>query len=113
VLDHPLPPTTHTVEMAQLSEINERLTAARNAPVVTAEELGLSGVADSAGSPAADLPASAVLVRLAWDGPPEYPYIHGHFAAALGQNATLVAELHTAALNELSHLVGLHHRWGV
>jgi hypothetical protein len=122
VLDHPMPTTTHTVEMAQLNEINDRLGATRNAPAVTAGELGLSGPAgpagsagsaDSARSTSNGLPPSAVLVRLSWDGPPEYPYIHGHFAAAVGQSATLAAELHTAALNELSHLVGLHHRWGV
>jgi hypothetical protein len=116
MLDHPLPPTTHTVEMAQLSEINDRLTAARNAPAITAEDLGLSGLSglsDQARPVTGGLPASAVLVRLAWDGPPEYPYIHGHFASAAGRNAALVVELHTAALHELSRLVGLHHRWGV
>jgi hypothetical protein len=101
VLDHPLSPTTHTVEMDQLHEINERLAAPRNAPVITAQHLGLP------------LPASAVLVRLDWDGPPEYPYIHGHFAASGGQSASLVAELHTSALHQLSRLIGVQHRWGV
>jgi hypothetical protein len=110
MLDHLLPPTTHTVEMAQLGEINDRLRATRNAPVITAGQLGLSGGSDSPGS--TGLPGSAALVRLAWDGPPEYPYIHGHFAVAGGQSASFVAEMHTASLNELSRLVGLHHRWG-
>ena len=110
MLDHPMPPTTHTVEMAQLGELNDRLTGTNGAAPVTAERLGLA--ADSAVSAA--VPPTAVLLRLAWDGPPEYPYVHGHFSPSAAQGPTITAEMHTAALRELSHLMGLnHHRWGV
>jgi hypothetical protein len=101
VLDEPLPRTTHTVELDQITELNRHLTDPRT-PAPTAADLGLT-----------DLPGAAILVRVVAEGPPEFPYLHGHFAAAAGGPATLVEDLHTEALRALSHRLGLHHRWGV
>ncbi len=56
------------------------------------------------------LPDSALLVRLSYDGPPEYPYIHGHFRS---DGKIVRAELHTAALQALAHHLHLQQLWGV
>jgi hypothetical protein len=101
VVGHQVPRTTHTVELDQLSELNTHLSG--HAPGITAGQLGL-------GDPS--VPDAAVLVRLSWDGPPEFPYIHGRFSQS-SAGADLHAEVHTAALRELSKLLGLHQRWGV
>jgi hypothetical protein len=107
MLENPMPPTTHTVEMQQLTELNARLASGPRGAAISAEDLGVAGATVTAGSGEGhSLAGSAILTRVAWDGPPEFPYIHGHFGDA-------VVELHTAALRELSHRLGLHHRWGV
>jgi len=125
---HQLPAGTHTVELDQLRELNARLTAMAASPLITAGDLGLAGAAcqpevgaapkpqavPEPGALAATLPASAVLARLGWDGPPEYPYIHGIFVPMpVTGSGSLVVEVHTAALVRLSHRFGLHHRWGI
>ena len=109
---HPRPSsTTHTVEISQLEELNDRLGRREPAaPKITADELGMADAALPQSS--AVLPGSAVLVRLCWDGAPEYPYIHGHFASGVGDQGTLVVDLHTVALRALSHRLHLHHVWG-
>lgn len=114
MLERPLAPTTHTVELAQLAELEAALTAP-GARRFTAADLGVAGGATGG---AGTLPPNAVLTRISWDGPPEYPYIHGIFggAGAAGTGAKgggQRIELHTAALHELSHGLRLHHRWGV
>ena len=101
MVGHEVPRTTHTVELDQLSELNARLS--RHTPGVTAGDLGLGGPS---------LADAAVLVRLAWDGPPEFPYVHGRFAGSSG-SAEVQADVHTEALQQLSKLLGLHQRWGV
>ena len=115
---HPLAVTTHTLELDQLAEINEHLPRAR--PVTAADLLvdGLrllpplaAGVPRPAGRPV--LPAFAVLHRVEASGPPEYPYVRGHFGGEPWRAGDLVVELHTAALTALSHRLDLHHRWGL
>lgn len=103
---HHLPATTHTVEMAQLADINGRLVNSR-ASTITAGELGLN-TAD--GDPA--LSPAAALVRVSWEGSPEFPLVHGHFRDSASADATAV-ELHTQALRVISRRLHLQHRWGV
>jgi hypothetical protein len=104
-----LPRTTHTVVLSQLAELNHRL--GEHSPRITASELGLAGAKTLAGRPDDRLSGSAVLVRLCWDGPPEYPYIHAHFAIA-DHDLPRPVDLHTAALRELSHRLGVRQQWG-
>jgi hypothetical protein len=100
------PRTTHTVEMSQLTELNARIR--ENELSITPSDLGLPG-----GS------RSAVLVRLCWDGPPDFPYVHAHFAQTRsghrveGEHPTdRIVDLHTAALRELSRRLGVRQQWG-
>jgi hypothetical protein len=104
-----LPWTTHTLELAQLAELNARLDG--HGVRITASELGLEGARNLDAEMDGGLPASAVLVRLCWDGPPDYPYVHGHFALA-DQSQSGFVDLHTNALNELSRRLGVHQQWG-
>ena len=109
---HHLPPTTHTIEMAQIAEFNTRL-GAHQGPALTAAELELEGAPLHRRSTGV-LPGTAELIRVAWDGAPEFPDIHAHFApTARGASDVVVVNLHTAALRLLSHRLGLHHVWGV
>lgn len=103
--------TTHTVDMTQVADLNERLSNSRSGTPVTSADLGLEG-AEVTGSSHATLAGSAVLVRLRWDGAPEFPNIHGHFSSSPGADDTLVVDLHTAALRELSHRLHAQHVWG-
>jgi hypothetical protein len=112
MLTHRLPSSTHTLEMSQLAQLNDRLTPEVGALEVTAGELGVAQV-PLLSDPAGTLPARAVLTRLGWDGPPQFPYVHGHFAHSPLQDAPLVVDLHTTALRLLSRRAGLRHRWGV
>jgi hypothetical protein len=105
-----MPPTTHTLEMAQVLELNERLRDRSGSTAITAGALGLGGVAlHPAG--AAGLADDAVLVRVSWQGSPEFPDVYAHFGP--GRGGRLQVLLHTAALQELCHLLGLRQRWGV
>jgi hypothetical protein len=104
-----LPRTTHTVEMSQLAELVRRLSDLRSR--ITAAELGLAGAKTLAGQPDDELPASAVLVRLCWDGPPEFPYIHAHFGIG-DHGASRIVDLHTAALRALGRRLGVRQQWG-
>jgi hypothetical protein len=107
----PRPGTTHTVEMSQLAELNNRLSEHQSGPRVTASELGLAGARMLSGRADGGLPGSAVLARLGWEGPADFPYVHGHFGV-VGQKASLVVELHTAALGELGRRFGVRQQWG-
>ena len=102
--------TTHTVDMAQVADLNTRLSNGTGSQV-SAADLGLEGVPVS-GSSAGRLAGSAVLVRVSWDGAPEFPYIHGHFSNGAGTDGAHTVDLHTAALRELSHRLHAHHIWG-
>jgi hypothetical protein len=105
-----LPKTTRTLELSQLAELNSRLN--EPGPRITASEIGL-----------ADLPESAVLERLCWDGPPDYPYVHAHFALVdrvegahrkpkAGPMDSRIVDLHTGALRQLSRRLGMRQQWG-
>lgn len=106
-----VPTTTHTLEMAQIAELNRRLTGQAGSRAITAAAIGMSGVALQR-SLVGNLPDAAVLVRVSWQGSPGFPDIHGHFAGVQG-GPLLRATLHTANLNEISHRLGVRQRWGI
>jgi hypothetical protein len=112
--------TTHTVDMEQIAELNDHLLQRRRQLTITAADLGLDG-AGCSWPAASQLPATAVLHRVSWDGSPEYPYVHGHFttagaadgaAAGGGPRDSNVVDFHTRVLRELSHRLGARHVWG-
>lgn len=103
---HDMSPTTHTVEMEQILELNQLLAEYRP-DRVTAKDLGLE---EATTSPVGLLPGDAVLVEVRWDGPPEFPYVHGAFSGGAPLRTVM---LHTHTLRELSHLLHAHHIWGV
>jgi len=112
---HEVSRTTHTVEMTQIAELNDRLSKRDATEAISASELGLEG---SALLPVGDaghhvLPGDAVLERVSFDGPPEFPYIHAHFRPSPADPRSLTVDLHTHALRELSRLLHLHEVWGV
>jgi hypothetical protein len=118
--------TTHTRELRQVAEINERLAQSGTAPDWTAARLVLGGAAvdyagvggvlvelDEAPGVATELPADAVLMALDAVGPPSFPYVYGLFRAG-SDDPLLAVSLHTRHLRTLSS--GLHcrmHLWGV
>lgn len=112
---HQISSTTHTVEMAQIAEINDRLREREGAHAIRASLLGMQGVKLSPGRDGDDdssLPGEASITGLSFDGPPEFPYVHGHFRTDLSDHGSLTVDLHTDALRKLSHLLGLQHVWG-
>jgi hypothetical protein len=109
---HQLSGTTHTVELEQLAELSNGLAELDPSEAVSASLLGLQGAELTSDGAEGRLPAEAVLARLTFDGPPEYPYVHGHFRRSAGDDGSLMAELHTDALRRLSHLLHLQHTWG-
>ena len=97
---HHLAPTTHTVELDQIHEMNAALASGHR---VTAGSLGVP----------ATVPGDAVLRSLEAEGPPPYPYIYGHFSRRGTQDRVRV-ELHTAQLRAISDQLSLRsHTWGV
>jgi hypothetical protein len=108
MISRSLPPTTHTLEMAQVVELNERLRRKPGAAAITAASLGMGG-APLQPAGAGRLTDDAVLVRLSWQGSPEFPDIYGHF----GRTGLLQALLHTASLNQLGHQLNVRQRWGI
>ena len=95
---HPLDPGTHTIEMAQIAELDARL---REVGGVPAAELGLPG-----------LTGGAVVASLGWTGAPTFPDIHALVTGGSGPGPAQVV-LHTPALRVLSRRLGLRHVWGV
>jgi hypothetical protein len=112
-MTHSMPRTTHTLDMAQIDELNQRLDEHTRYAKVTADDLGLAG-AELLNEMTGTLPGEAVLIQLGWDGSPEFPYIHGRFSVAGVQDAgsLLHVDLHTAALNKLAHKLDARQRWG-
>jgi hypothetical protein len=111
-----LPSTTHTVEMAQIAELNGGLREREGSQAIRASLLGLQGAEVSSGSDdelSSSLPGDAFLVRVSFDGPPEFPYVHAHFRIDPCDHGSLTVDLHTDALRKLSHLLRLQHVWGV
>jgi hypothetical protein len=82
--------------------LNRKLENPPEGALITAGDLGLPGET---------VPDTAVLVALRWDGPPEYPYIHGRFSTG-GPDQLVNADLHTPALREISARLGLRQVWG-
>lgn len=132
--------STHTVELLQTQQINERLvlTAQSGGPPLTAKALGLAGAAvrpwlidlaaarvvprqerrrESAGLPGGlpgGLPDGAALARLLAAGAPLAPYLYGVFAQPGGGRRELPVLLHTEHLLTISCELGLRrHLWGV
>jgi hypothetical protein len=103
VTGHRIARSTHTPELEQLHQLNDELKAP-GAPVITAARLGLAGSTSQ-------LPDTAVLRLLRADGPPDFPYVHGHFTVAAGGD-DIVVTMHTQALRTLSRLLDLRQRWG-
>jgi hypothetical protein len=90
-----------TTNLLQIHQINAALASGPHR--VTAGSLGVP----------APPPGEAVLRYLEAEGPPSYPYIHGHFSCR-GTDDTERAELHTAQLLAISHQLSLRsHAWGV
>jgi hypothetical protein len=112
---HPVPRTTHTVEMTQIAELNDHLAARDPTETISAADLGLTGVPVLSGRDAEHngLPAQALLERVCYDGPPEFPYIHAHFRPSPTDPGSVTVDLHTRALRELSRRLHLHEIWGV
>lgn len=98
------------VELAQLADLNGRLSNSRS-PVITAAELGLAGPRRTSDA-APDLTGSERLVRVSWDGTPEEPVLHGHFRNQ-AQDESSPADLKTVSLKEISRRLHLNHRWSV
>lgn len=105
---HGLTTTTHTIEMAQVDDLNRRLANSRS-PKISAADLGMSGTTLPSGAPSRLVP-QAVLTKVSWQGDPEFPEIHGHFDSPDGVE---IADLHTAALQQISRRLLLRQRWGV
>ena len=118
---HTPAPTSHTLELTQVREINERLAAVSDQHPVTAQALGVEGEAVRARrdrvplvpwlpATTGHLPTGAVLDRVAVEGPPTCPYVWGVFRSPAGDRPV---NLHTGALVRLSRALGLTgHRWG-
>lgn len=125
---HQLAPTTHTLEMRQVAEINQRL-AASDRPRVSAVLLRLAGepvqsapdmfpslIASDAHAQRV-LPAQAMLNLIEAEGSPDFPYLMGHFFVGspdrdLRSATGLVVPLHSGTLRQISDLLGLRHSWG-
>jgi hypothetical protein len=109
---HPLDPTTHTIEMEQIEQVNAQLKQP-GATGITAADLGLEG-SHLVGHPAADSLSPRDVVRyLSWTGAPDFPDIFAHFGAPGGDTATTRVQLHTAHLRELSGRIHLTQHWGL
>ena len=104
-----VPPTTHTLEMAQVVELNERLKGRTGPTAITAAAIAMTGARLHPASEAT-LAGDAVLVRVSWQGSPEFPDVYGHFGPGRGPDQAL---LHTAALDQLARLLGVRQRWGI
>jgi hypothetical protein len=103
------PASTHTIEMAQVKEINAKLKR-RSGVVITASELPLEAQPGDRNRP---VDPSAQLTKLSVTGSPSFPDIFAHFAVPGSKESRRGVLLHTAALKEISRRLKLHHAWGV
>jgi hypothetical protein len=135
---HEIAPTTHSLEMTQVQQINEYLAGDRHE--LRAQDLGLADVVvhpdhvDTVAAHRAHLPVhliplplaveklgpEACLVHLVAAGSPTFPYIYGLFTNSAGTMSLtdvgarlLPVTLHTHQLRLISAHCRLHHRWGV
>jgi hypothetical protein len=93
---HAVPRTTHTVNLAQIAEINARLAAAPLTPA----DVGL------------DLPSPAAIAEIVMEGSPTFGYLWAQLRAG-GAEAGRVL-LHTDHLRAISRALHLpHHHWGL
>lgn len=103
------PATTHTIEMAQIEEINAKLRPPCGV-VITASELPLE---IQPGDRRVPVMPSALLTSVSWSGSPSFPDIFAYFSAPGSEESLRCVRLHTAALREISHRLNFHHAWGV
>ncbi len=108
---HPLDPTSHTIEMEQIGELNASL-ADPHAPTVTSGALGLTGTA-MAGSEGQGLSGHEVVKEVSWRGTPDFPDIYAECGAKGTSEPSTSVLLHTDHLRELSRLLHLTHHWGL
>jgi hypothetical protein len=130
---HTLAGSTHTAEMVQLMEINDRLVALATAPdeppLITSADLDL---ADARVDPRVldrtaalllprrerqdqtlSLPQGAPLQSMLATGDPRFPHIYGIFTEPRGRRRLPVA-VHTEHLHLISGILGFpRHVWGL
>lgn len=92
---HAVPPTTHTIELAQIAELNEHLAGSPAALVL--ETLRQEGSE-----------APRPVGRVEFEGSPAFPWVY-----AVLQDTGERVLLHTADLQALSRGFRLHHHWGL
>jgi hypothetical protein len=110
--EHELSPGTHTVELQQIAEINDRLRP--DGARLTAGAIGFTGVTGVGSKPeVAEARAAHALwlLRVRLEGSPSFPWVYGEFAPNPGQ-PPLRTLLHTPHLRAISSALGLHHHWG-
>src|SRR5512144_2808823 len=137
---HTLAASTHTVEMLQVIEINNRLAGLDPGPdadpagrddtlLITAEFLGLADaqvhprVVDQAAAAVLRqerrnetlaLPGTAPLRSILAAGDPSFPYLYGIFGEPNGGRRRLPVLVHTEHLRAISSALRFRsHRWGV
>jgi hypothetical protein len=130
---HTLSSSTHTLEMLQVMELNERIQsidpASGECVLITAEFLGLGDVPvqlqllDRAATtsyirrqhaPVDTMPGAAQLRAVVAAGAPTFPYLYGVFGETNGGRRRLPAALHTQHLQAISGALRLrHHQWGL
>jgi hypothetical protein len=108
---HPLDPTSHTIEMQQVDELNARL-AEQQAPTITSGDLGLTGAVVH-GSGGQSLSGHEVVMKVTWRGTPDFPDVYAGFGAQGTAGPSTEMLLHTAELRELSRRLHLSHHWGL
>jgi hypothetical protein len=108
---HPLDPTSHTIEMEQIDELNARL-ADEHAPTITSGDLGLTG-ALLPGSGGQSLSGHELVMKVSWRGTPDFPDIYAEFGAQGTSEPSSHLLLHTAQLRELSRRLHCTHHWGL
>jgi hypothetical protein len=108
---HPLDPTSHTIEMEQIEELNARL-AEKHAPRVSSADLGLSGARIPHGA-GQTLSGQEVVQQVSWRGVPDFPDIYAEFGVSGASESAVPVLLHTAQLRELSRQLHCTHHWGL
>ena len=108
-----MPSTSHTVVLAQLYDLERAVLQSAKSHGITADELGLTDAALLPDHQSEKLPAAALLERLWWEGPSEYPFVYASFRLQSEEGEVeVLTSLHTAALQAISHLLKLRQSWG-